>query len=99
MNEAIIKMFLPKIIDLAKNPATKNKILEIINNAKQKYQVEEDEELRLVVLSDDVDLFLQIVVFSRSQNQQLGVVETYRYEQLIELITKNFAKKIRYGTR
>lgn len=93
MNEAIIKMFLPKIIDLAKNPATKNKILEIINNAKQKYQVEEDEELRLVVLSDDVDLFLQIVVFSRSQNQQLGVVETYRYEQLIELITKNFAKK------
>ncbi|MEE1112324.1 MAG: hypothetical protein U0K90_05890 [Bacteroidales bacterium] len=93
MNEAIIKMFLPKIIDLAKNTATKNKILEIINNAKQKYQVEEDEELRLVVLSDDVDLFLQIVVFSRSQNQQLGVVETYRYEQLIELITKNFAKK------
>lgn len=93
MNEALIKMFLPKIIDLAKNPATKNKILEIINNAKQKYQVEEDEELRLVVLSDDVDLFLQIVVFSRSQNQQLGVVETYRYEQLIELITKNFAKK------
>lgn len=93
MNEAIIKMFLPKIIDLAKNPATKNKILEIINNAKQKYQVEEDEELRLVVLSDDVDLFLQIVVFSRSQNQQLGVVETYRYEQLIELITKKFAKK------
>lgn len=93
MNEVIIKMFLPKIIDLAKNPATKNKILEIINNAKQKYQVEEDEELRLVVLSDDVDLFLQIVVFSRSQNQQLGVVETYRYEQLIELITKNFAKK------
>ena len=93
MNEAIIKMFLPKIIDLAKNPATKNKILEIINNAKQKYQVEEDEELRLVVLSDDVDLFLQIVIFSRSQNQQLGVVETYRYEQLIELITKNFAKK------
>lgn len=93
MNEAIIKMFLPKIIDLAKNPATKNKILEIINNAKQKYQVEEDEELRLVVLSDDVDLFLQIVVFSRSQNQQLGVVEIYRYEQLIELITKNFAKK------
>lgn len=93
MNEAIIKMFLPKIIDLAKNPATKNKILEIINNAKQKYQVEEDEELRLVVLSDDVDLFLQIVVFSRSQNQQLGIAETYRYEQLIELITKNFAKK------
>lgn len=93
MNEAIIKMFLPKIIDLAKNSATKNKILEIINNAKQKYQVEEDEELRLVVLSDDVDLFLQIVIFSRSQNQQLGVVETYRYEQLIELITKNFAKK------
>ena len=93
MNEAIIKMFLPKIIDLAKNPATKNKILEIINNAKQKYQVEEDEELRLVVLSDDVDLFLKIVIFSRSQNQQLGVVETYRYEQLIELITKNFAKK------
>ena len=93
MNEAIIKMFLPKIIDLAKNPATKNKILEIINNAKQKYQVEADEELRLVLLSNDDDLFLQIVVFSRSQNQQLGVVETYRYEQLIELITKNFAKK------
>lgn len=93
MNEAIIKMFLPKIIDLAKNPATKNKILKIINQSKSKYQVEADEELRLVLLSNDVDLFLQIVVFSRSQKQQLGVVETYRYEQLIELITKNFAKK------
>lgn len=93
MNETIIKMFLPKIIDLAKNPATKNKILEIINNAKQKYQVEADEELRLVLLSNDDNLFLQIVVFSLSLNQQLGVVEIYRYEQLIELITQALTKK------
>mgnify|MGYP006324825225 FL=1 len=58
-------MFLPKIIDLIKNPATKSRILEIINQSKSKYQVEADEELRLVLLSNDNDLFLQIVVFSR----------------------------------
>lgn len=93
MNKALIAMFLPKIIDLAKNPATKGRILEIINSAKSKYQVEADEELRLVLLSNDDDLFLQIVVYSRSLNQQLGVVETYRYEQLIELITQALTKK------
>lgn len=86
-------MFLPKIIDLIKNPATKSRFLEIINSAKSKYQVEADEELRLVLLSNDNDLFLQIVVYSRSQNQQLGVVETYQYEQLIELITQALTKK------
>ena len=65
MNKALIAMFLPKIIDLIKNPATKSRILEIINQSKSKYQVEADEELRLVLLSNDNDLFLQIVVFSR----------------------------------
>lgn len=93
MNEAIIKMFLPKIIDLAKNPATKNKILEIINNAKSKYQVKDNEELRLVLLSIDNDLLLQIVLYSRWQNQPLGVVETYRYDELINLITEALTKK------
>ena len=86
-------MFLPKIIDLIKNPATKSRILEIINQSKSKYQVEADEELRLVLLSNDNDLFLQIVVFPRSLNQQLGVVETYRYEQIVELITQSLTKK------
>lgn len=93
MNKALIALFLPKIIDLIKNPATKGRILEIINQSKSKYQVEADEELRLVLLSNDNDLFLQIVVFSRSLNQQLGVVETYRYEQIVELITKSLTKK------
>lgn len=93
MNKALIAMFLPKIIDLIKNPATKSRILEIINQSKSKYQVEADEELRLVLLSNDNDLFLQIVVFSRSLNQQLGVVETYRYEQIVELITQSLTKK------
>ena len=93
MNKALIALFLPKIIDLIKNPATKSRVLEIINSAKSKYQVEADEELRLVLLSNDDDLFLQLVVFSRSQNKQLGVVETYRYEQLIELITEALTKK------
>lgn len=93
MNKALIAMFLPKIIDLAKNPATKSRILEIINSAKSKYQVADDEELRLVLISNDEDLFLQIVVYSRTQHQQLGVVETYRYEQLIELITEALTKK------
>ena len=93
MNKALINLFLPKIIDLAKNPATKSRILEIINSAKSKYQIEADEELRLVLLSNDDDLFLQIVVYSRSQNKQLGVIETYRYEQLIELITQALTKK------
>lgn len=93
MNKALINLFLPKIIDLIKNPATKSRILEIINQSKSKYQVEADEELRLVLLSNDNDLFLQIVVFSRSQNKQLGVVETYRYEQIVELITQSLTKK------
>lgn len=93
MNKALIAMFLPKIIDLIKNPVTKSRILEIINQSKSKYQVEADEELRLVLLSNDNDLFLQIVVFSRSLNQQLGVVETYRYEQIVELITQSLTKK------
>lgn len=93
MNKALIAMFLPKIIDLIKNPATKDRILEIINSAKSKYQVKDNEELRLVLLSNDNDLFLQIVVFSRSLNQQLGVVETYRYEQIVELITQSLTKK------
>lgn len=93
MNKALIALFLPKIIDLIKNPATKGRILEIINQSKSKYQVEADEELRLVLLSNDNDLFLQIVVFSRSLNQQLGVVETYRYEQIVELITQSLTKK------
>lgn len=93
MNEAIIKMFLPKIIDLAKNTATKNKILEIINSAKSKYQVKDNEELRLVLLSIDNDLLLQIVLYSRWQNQPLGVVETYRYDELINLITEALTKK------
>lgn len=93
MNKALIALFLPKIIDLIKNPATKGRILEIINQSKSKYQVEANEEFRLVLLSNNDDLFLQIVVFSRSQNKQLGVVETYRYEQLIELITQVLTKK------
>lgn len=93
MNKALIAMFLPKIINLIKNPATKSRVLEIINQSKSKYQVEANEELRLVLLSNNDDLFLQIVVFSRSQNKQLGVVETYRYEQLIELITQVLTKK------
>lgn len=93
MNKALISMFLPKIIDLIKNPATKSRVLEIINSAKNKYQVEADEELRLVILSNDDEIFLQLVVYSRSQNQQLGVIETYRYEQLVELITQALTKK------
>lgn len=93
MNKTFISIFLPKIIDLIKNPATKSRILEIINSAKNKYQVEADEELRLVLLSNDDDLFLQLVVYSRTQHQQLGVVETYRYEQIVELITEALTKK------
>lgn len=93
MNKALIAMFLPKIIDLAKNPATKSRILEIINSAKSKYQVKDNEELRLVLLSIDNDLLLQIVLYSRWQNQPLGVVETYRYDELINLITEALTKK------
>lgn len=93
MNKALIAIFLPKIIDLAKNPATKDRILEIINSAKSKYQVKDNEELRLVLLSIDNDLLLQIVLYSRWQNQPLGVVETYRYDELINLITEALTKK------
>lgn len=93
MNKALIAMFLPKIIDLIKNPATKDRVLEIINSAKSKYQVKDNEELRLVLLSIDNDLLLQIVLYSRWQNQPLGVVETYRYDELINLITEALTKK------
>lgn len=84
----MIKMFLPNIMSMVQKPEFKHKLISLIDKEKSKYQVRDGEDLRLMINSTANDIIVRVVRMDVSSGKVIDVLGIYRFEELVELLTK-----------
>lgn len=84
----MIKMLLPSVMSMVQKPEFKHKLISLIDKEKSKYQVRDGEDLRLVINSTADDIIVRVVRMDVRDGEVVDVLGIYRFEELVELLTK-----------
>lgn len=87
MSNPLLKMLLPKLIEQAKSPDLKKKIISVVKKEKEKYTLEANQDVRILLSATNQDILIRIVLFDCEKNQVLNTLGIYRYEHLVELVS------------
>ena len=93
MHNGILKMIAPQLLKSASDPKVKEKLLKLLNDKKSEYLSEAEEnapyiDVRLMLSSTQDDIIIKIVLYDFESNIVIGVLNYYRYEQLLEELKK-----------
>lgn len=91
MSINMLSMFAPQLIKMAESEKVKSKILEVIQAKKKDYQTEpidETRDIRLMLSATNNEIFLRVVEVDLANNGICRSLETFRYDDIIELVKK-----------